>query len=367
MGDIGSRIKEIRTLAKQTQLEFSKHLGIDRGHISRLENSTAVPSDSLVKLISHEYNINEKWLLFGEGVRDSHKEEYNHTSPPDMALLTTIIELIEEAIQQGGLPVTPQKKTEVIGLIYEYYSVKGGFTKGDTEGIKHTVLKYLSLLNHADAGDKPVNKSGSNVINITGKGNVGNVSVKGNVGNGNKGHIQFGGNVTIKNKTSKVHYLPPTNSIGNNPYLKQTITGLFNKIGEEREKRFGQQAYAVMYSKFKKDFGIKNQAWTVIWTWPEECAQEIIEYLNGKYNNTIQGKTENAWKGGKGLPKRPWLYQREGELLAHLGLKTSSPEVKELLYNFFGVSSHKHISNLQHWQLVKYLESQVDKIDSDPV
>jgi len=44
-------------------------------------------------------------------------------------------------------------------------------------------------------------------------------------------------------------------------------------------------------------------------------------------------------------------------------LETNSPEIKELLYNFFGVNSHKHLTHLQHWHLVKYLEGQADKLE----
>ena len=177
------------------------------------------------------------------------------------------------------------------------------------------------------------------------------------------GNVQVAGDykVTAK-KAPDIKVMPPPESIGADPLLTQRITTLFNKIGEEREKRFGKRAYSVMYSKFKKDFGIKNNRYTIIWTWPKEFAPAIIPYLENKYNNTIQGKTEKA-ASKKGYPHtRPQLYKKEKELLEHLDLGMGSPEVRQLLKSFFGVTSHTKISHLEHWQFVNYLEGLVNKM-----
>lgn len=136
--------------------------------------------------------------------------------------------------------------------------------------------------------------------------------------------------------------------------------GLFNKIGQQREKRFGKKAYPVMYKKFKTDFGIKGeQAWTIIWGWPKNCAPTIIKYLEEKYNNTIQGRIERASKKGNYIPSRPVLYQEEELLLSQLSLTIKSEEVKSWLNIYFGVDSHTRLSQSQHWLFVKYLEELV--------
>lgn len=185
-------------------------------------------------------------------------------------------------------------------------------------------------------------------------------------GNGN---IQIaGGNFAIVNQNKPPVYikvLPPSNSISNDTLLKQRIQTLFNKIGDERKKRFGQSAYPVMYNKFKKDFKIKNNPWTTIWEWPKACATEIIHYLEDKYNNTIQGRIEKAVSQKNYIHTRPHLYKKEKELLSHLGLKLNSKTVVDFLQQSFGVSSHTKLSHLEHWQLVCYIEDVVKEIETE--
>jgi len=176
-------------------------------------------------------------------------------------------------------------------------------------------------------------------------------------------NVQVAGDYITTTKQPKQIILPPPDSIGSNPLLKQRITTLFNKIGEQREKRFGKRAYSVLYSNFKRDWGIKNNKYTIIWTWPKECAPAIIEYLEDKYNNTIQGKIERA-AGMKGyIHTRPHLYKKEKELLDHLDLNMQSQEVRTLLKDYFGLSSHTQLSHLEHWELVCYLEGLIKQIE----
>lgn len=187
----------------------------------------------------------------------------------------------------------------------------------------------------------------------------------------NINHSNIYGNVRQITEHKSYHYstikppdikiLPPIGSIGANPLLKQSIKSKFDKLGEEREKRFGKQAYFVMYKNFKRDFGIKGK-WTVIWEWPEACADEIIRYLDEKNCNTIAGRFEKAATKPGYVHKRPYLYKREKELLGQIGIEITSEEVKGYLQRYFGVNSHKNMTNLQHWQWVCYLEKQVEKM-----
>jgi hypothetical protein len=165
--------------------------------------------------------------------------------------------------------------------------------------------------------------------------------------------------LNIKSPKGKINILPPPNSIGTNLLLKQRIQTLFNKIGDEREKRFPGTGYSVLARKFKSDFGIKDNKWTIIWTYPIECATEIVEYLEYKYANTIRGKKEKAWGKRNYIPPRNILFAEESRLLAQLGLTTKSEEVKSMLNDFFGVNSHIELNSNQHWQFVKYLETVV--------
>jgi len=189
------------------------------------------------------------------------------------------------------------------------------------------------------------------------------VTIKGDnniVGNGN---FQVTGDIVFT-KPPEIKILPPPNSIGGDPLLKQAIEDRFGKLGKARAKRYPNSAYAVMFKNFKSDFGIKkDQKRTIIWTWPRECAPAIIQYLDDKYANTMPGRLEKATKREDYIHTRPYLYQLEGDLLAHFGLKTNSPEVRQMLSNYFGVSGHRGLNHLQHWQWVCYLRGEVDKLE----
>lgn len=179
------------------------------------------------------------------------------------------------------------------------------------------------------------------------------------------GNIQAGRDVKIT--TSKLDHKiqPPTGTIGGNPLLRQRIEGLLNDIGMAREKRFGKAAYAQLYSTLKKELGIpRNQKWTMIWLLPENLALGIIEVLEAKMANTITGRIRGAAKKPGHMPSRPQLYARENELLEHLGMTMRNPELRALMKEYFGVSSHSDLSIIQHQQLVEFLRQQVEAIEN---
>lgn len=192
-----------------------------------------------------------------------------------------------------------------------------------------------------------------------GNNNIQIGEIKGNYA----GRDYINGNITniTTTKAPDVKIMPSENSIGSDPLLKQAIIERFHKIGEAREKRFGKRAYTVMYAKFKKDFDIKNNKWTIIWDWPKACAEPIINYLDEKYNNTIEGKQEKAASKETYMHTRNHLYRIETELLKNIGLTMDSKEVKDWLNQFFSVTSHTKITHLQHWQFVCFLEDYVKK------
>ena len=155
---------------------------------------------------------------------------------------------------------------------------------------------------------------------------------------------------------SRIARAPIIGTIGANPLVKKSIIERFNQLGEERAKRHGPSAFPVMYKKFKVDFGIKKQPWTCIWEWPETAAQTIRYYLDTKYANTIAGRIEARQAKPDYIPPRPQLFAREKAALSYFGLDITSPEVKTLLGDLFGVSSHTKLSHLDHWHFVLHLE-----------
>ena len=219
---------------------------------------------------------------------------------------------------------------------------------GEDEDIKGKVIQIMDKAKPKKKTSRKPSKRPAPLVSMNVKGN---------------GNVQVAGDVFITTKQPEKKILPPPASIGADTLLKNRIMSLFNKIGEAREKRYGKSSYGVLYSKFKKDFGIKNNKWTVIWTWPKECSRAIIDYLEEKYGNTIQGRIERA-AGKKGyIHTRPHLYKNETELLEHFGMTMKSPELRALLKTSFGATSHAQLSHLEHWQLVCYLEGLVQKME----
>lgn len=64
---MNERIKSVRKDAKLTQTEFGERIGASRAMIASYEGGAVVPSDSILKLISKEFNVSYPWLKTGEG------------------------------------------------------------------------------------------------------------------------------------------------------------------------------------------------------------------------------------------------------------------------------------------------------------
>lgn len=67
MGDVGSRIKDIRDAYGCTQKEFAERMLISQPYLSYLENGTKEPTKRFIRLFCLEFKVNEKWILEGEG------------------------------------------------------------------------------------------------------------------------------------------------------------------------------------------------------------------------------------------------------------------------------------------------------------
>ena len=63
----GERVREIRKVKDLTLEKFGEQLGVTKTTISRIEKGVNNLTDQMVKGICREYNVNEDWLLNGEG------------------------------------------------------------------------------------------------------------------------------------------------------------------------------------------------------------------------------------------------------------------------------------------------------------
>lgn len=64
---MNERIKAIRKRSQLTQTEFGDRIGATRAMIASYEGGAVVPADSILKLISKEFNVSYAWLKNGEG------------------------------------------------------------------------------------------------------------------------------------------------------------------------------------------------------------------------------------------------------------------------------------------------------------
>jgi len=80
---VGRRIKEIRLVRGLTQKEFANSLGIVQGFLSGIEREKKTPSDTLLIALCNLYEINETWLVTGEGemYRASRRDTQAPSSP----------------------------------------------------------------------------------------------------------------------------------------------------------------------------------------------------------------------------------------------------------------------------------------------
>lgn len=167
-----------------------------------------------------------------------------------------------------------------------------------------------------------------------------------------------------KTKSSVFNIKPPENSIGNDSLLKKRINDLFNDIAEARVKRLGEtqkKVRQVMYANFKRDFEIKG-SYSEIWTWPKAAAEAIIKYWEDKWNNTIPGRIQKAAQKEDYLHTRPHLYRLEKNYLSQIGLKQNDMQVKDYLKRYFGVTTHKKLTHIEHYLWVKHLETILNEI-----
>jgi len=77
-------------------------------------------------------------------------------------------------------------------------------------------------------------------------------------------------------------------TIGADSRLRHRIESALNELCKARERQFGYAAQGAVVAALKRDFGIApHLPWTEIWNWPASRADEILNYLSGRYAETI--------------------------------------------------------------------------------
>jgi len=179
------------------------------------------------------------------------------------------------------------------------------------------------------------------------------------------GNTQIGGNFTqniYASSGKKVTVAPPSDTIGSDSMLKDRIKTLMDELGMRRKERFGDDAFKVMYARFKKDFKIPSKkAWTCIWLWKKSRADEIIQYFEEKLGNTIQGRIEGAANRPGYRHSRKHLFAKERKIIDELGLKSDDPVIRDCMKKYFGVVSRRDLGDEQLANWVAFLEQEAEK------
>lgn len=61
------KILKIRKMAKLTQADFGKRIGISGAAVSRIESGENNPGDQTIKLICSEFGVNPEWMAGVDG------------------------------------------------------------------------------------------------------------------------------------------------------------------------------------------------------------------------------------------------------------------------------------------------------------
>ena len=77
---IGERVKAIRVQVGLTQKDFAERIGISAPSVARIESGENNPAERTVRLICHEFNVSEAWLVEGVG------EMFRSESPAEAVL-----------------------------------------------------------------------------------------------------------------------------------------------------------------------------------------------------------------------------------------------------------------------------------------
>ncbi|MEJ2202228.1 MAG: XRE family transcriptional regulator [Desulfuromonadaceae bacterium] len=64
---VGFRVREVRLSQNMTQKVFAASLGIVQGFLSAVENGKKMPSDTFLLALCGKYQIDQDWLLTGQG------------------------------------------------------------------------------------------------------------------------------------------------------------------------------------------------------------------------------------------------------------------------------------------------------------
>jgi transcriptional regulator with XRE-family HTH domain len=141
---IGNRIRKYRLSKEHTVKVMADIIGISQGTLSDIENGKSKPSADTLSSIVRRTDINPFWLLTGgdEMITSGLKQ------PPDLDFMKEVIETVETILGQESKRLAPDKKANLVALIYEtMLKEEAGLTGAKREKfLKNSVIKFIRLV-----------------------------------------------------------------------------------------------------------------------------------------------------------------------------------------------------------------------------
>ena len=142
------RLKLVLKNSGLTIPDFANRLGVAGNTLVNYREGRTSPTYDLLMKICTEFSISAQWLLLGVGSMDAEKAARealaaaasSHISPLDQDLLQSVVSGVEKGLDDLGLVMEPDKKAQLIILLYDHY-VKTRETPD-----KKTVERYLRLV-----------------------------------------------------------------------------------------------------------------------------------------------------------------------------------------------------------------------------
>jgi transcriptional regulator with XRE-family HTH domain len=157
---LSERLKKIVEDSRLSLPKFSGLMGVSKSTLINYRDGIRIPSADFLEKICTEFNVNPTWLLMGEGepyktesqageagpqpekgqVRE-HGEELLKIAPAiDAEALRKIIAGVEEGLARKCRVLNPDKKAELIALLYDHFAGR----KSEVED--ETVERFLRLV-----------------------------------------------------------------------------------------------------------------------------------------------------------------------------------------------------------------------------
>lgn len=114
---MNERVKELRKFLGLSGEKFGERLGITRGAVSNIENSSRNVTEQLIKSICREFQVNEEWLRNGTG-----EMFITHDIDDEFAMIAGEIMVSDEEDFKTAI-IEAWKRPELRKLVKEYMKV----------------------------------------------------------------------------------------------------------------------------------------------------------------------------------------------------------------------------------------------------